>query len=163
MRSVRGFALALVITAFLPAAAFAADSPDRYSLQGGCFSMADGSGKQLADSVRMQATDLGSYMLYTKDRKDLATTALTPADAPSPDADFVVEGPTGQDFMLSPQATPDQKLTVRFAPAQGCADFPEAPLNATGSVRRSSLEYGKVGGIVEGHMHWMTFEYFGGK
>src|SRR4051812_17310060 len=151
--------LAAVCALALPVSAAAA-GPTRYSLQGGCFALQDGSGKVIADQIRMQATDLGSYMLYTKDRKFLSGTALTPADAPSPDADFVVEGPTGSAFTISPKSSPGQKLTVRFVAAQGCADFPEAPLNATGTVKKNPLSYGKVGGIVEGHMHWMTFEYF---
>jgi hypothetical protein len=51
---------------------------------------------------------------------------------------------------------------VRFAPAQGCAVFPEAELNATGTPATNPLPFGRVGGLVEGHMHWMTFEYIGG-
>src|SRR4051795_1154151 len=100
MRCVRGLALALIVAAVLPASALAADTPTRYSLQGGCYAVQDASGKTLAESVRMQATDLGSYMLYTKDRKYLAGKELAPADAPSPSADFTVDGPNGQDFTL---------------------------------------------------------------
>ena len=51
---------------------------------------------------------------------------------------------------------------MRFAPATGCATFPEADLNATGTPSKGALPYGRVGGLVDGHMHWMTFEYFGG-
>src|SRR5690348_9498594 len=120
MRRVRRLAFALVAVALLPATASAAATPTRYSLQGGCFSVQDAAGKTLADSIRMQATDLGSYLLYTKDRKFLAGASLAPADAPSPDADFVVEGPNGSDYTLSPKSAPSTKITVRFAAAQGC-------------------------------------------
>ena len=52
-------------------------------------------------------------------------------------------------------------LTARFVPATGCAVYPEADLNATGTPARN-IPFGRVGGMVEGHMHWMTFEYLGG-
>jgi hypothetical protein len=65
-------------------------------------------------------------------------------------------------FTLSPASDPARVLAVRFVPAQGCAVFPEAELNATGTPKPGEVPFGRVGGIVEGHMHWMTFEYLGG-
>src|SRR5436190_11139729 len=161
--AVRGGVAVLVLLA-LPAFAHGAD---RYSLQGGCYSLQDASGKVLAgaEQIRMQATDLGSYLLYRPDRTYLAAQAdgsLAPADAPSPAADFVVEDSGSGAFSLAPKSAPETKTTVKFAPAQGCAVFPEAELNAQGTPAKNPLSYGKVGGILEGHMHWMTFEYFGG-
>jgi hypothetical protein len=166
----RGRALRLAgactVLLLLPAAASAA-GPDRYSLQGGCYSLQDGSGNAIAggEQIRLQATTLGRYLFYRPDRTYLAAQAdgsFAPADAPSPAADFVVEDAASGAFTVAPLSNPDQKTTVRFAPAQGCAVFPEAELDATGTPRKNPLSYGKVGGIVEGHMHWMTFEYFGG-
>jgi hypothetical protein len=48
-------------------------------------------------------------------------------------------------------------------PASGCAVYPEASLDATGRPAKGSTSFGQVGGLVEGHMHWMTFEYIGGR
>jgi microsomal dipeptidase-like Zn-dependent dipeptidase len=157
-------AVALTVL-LLPAAAEA--GPNRYSLQGGCYALQDGSGKPIAggEQIRMQATTLGSYLLYRPDRTFLAAQAdgtLAPASEPSPAADFKVEDATGGAFTVAPASTPAQKLTVRFAPGQGCAVFPEAALDAKGTPATNPLPFGKVGGLVEGHMHWMTFEYFGG-
>jgi hypothetical protein len=113
----------------------------------------------------MQATDLGSYLLYRPDRTYLAAQpdgSLAPASTPSPAADFVVQNGNGVNFTMTPKSNPNQVHTVRFAPAQGCAVFPEAELDATGTPAVNPLSYGKVGGLIEGHMHWMTYEYLGG-
>src|SRR5690242_13055820 len=122
--STLGTALALLLA--LPAVAAA--TPTRYSLQGGCFAITSASGQTLAgaDQIRMQATDLGSYMLYRPDHRFLAAQpdgSLTAADAPSPAADFVVSGPSAGVFTIAPKSDANQKSTVRFAPAKGCAVF----------------------------------------
>ena len=52
---------------------------------------------------------------------------------------------------------------MRFVPAQGCAVYPEADLGATGTPSKGQIPYQRVGGLVEGHMHWMTYEYIGGR
>jgi hypothetical protein len=155
--------------ALLPAAtaAHAAAAPDRYSLQGGCYALQDASGNPIAggEQIRMQATTLGRYLLYRPDRTYLAAQpdgSLAPADAPSPAADFEVNDGGSGSFTVAPQSAPAMKTTVRFVPAGGCAVFPEADLNAAGTPAANPLSFGKVGGIVEGHMHWMTFEYLGG-
>ncbi|HYZ28859.1 MAG TPA: hypothetical protein VE570_07370 [Thermoleophilaceae bacterium] len=156
------------VAILLPAGpAHASDAPNRYSLQGGCYALQDASGKTVAggEQLRMQATTLGRYLLYRPDRTYLAAQpdgSLAPAPAPSPAADFAVDDAGSGSFTIAPQSAPDKKTTVRFAPAQGCAVFPEADLNATGTPAKNPLPFGKVGGIVEGHMHWMTFEYLGG-
>ncbi len=167
VRSLRlGTAIAALI-ALAPGSAASAAAPNRYTLQGGCYALQDSAGKPIpgADQIRMQATDLGSYLLYRPDASYLAASAdgsLAPASAPSPAADFVVDNGNGVDFTIAPKSNPKQTQTVRFAPAQGCASFPEAELDATGKPRVNPLSYGKVGGLVEGHMHWMTYEYLGG-
>lgn len=152
-------ALALLVVASALAA-------DRYSLQGGCYALQDGNGKAItgADQIRMQATDLGSYLLYRPDKTFLAAQpdgSLAPASTPSPAADFVVQNGNGVNFTMSPKSDPKRVMTVRFAPAQGCAVYPEAELDATGTPRVNPISFGKVGGLVEGHMHWMTYEMLG--
>jgi hypothetical protein len=114
----------------------------------------------------MQATRLGSYLLYTPDRKFLAVAAdgsVAPADAPSPAADWQVDPAAGGGaFTLKPASDRSKAQTVSFVPATGCAVYPEAELNATGTPSKGTLPFGEVGGFMDGHMHWMTFEYIGG-
>jgi hypothetical protein len=159
--------------------------PTRYSVAGGCYSLAPSSGgAAIADAsqLRFKATDLGSYMLYGTARDFLAASGDTVGRAaqPSPAADWVVEGATGS-FTLSPRSAPDQMLAVgasglalipsagagpgaqfRFVPATGCATFPEAQLNVKGRPAKGKTPYGEVRGLLDGHMHWMTYEYLGG-
>ena len=90
----------------------------------------------------MQATALGRYLLYRPDG-----TYVTPTGVSATPADW--------------ELTPD--LQARITPATGCAEFPEAPLNATGTPTKGATEFGRVGGAIDGHMHWMTYEYFGGR
>jgi hypothetical protein len=160
--------LAALLVALLVAAAPAAAAETRYSLAGGCYALQAQSGGALpgADRVRMQATDLGSYLLYLPDRTFLATRddgSVAPANEPSPAADWRVTEAGGGAFTLAPLSAPDRTLRVTFAPATGCADYPEAALNARGTPARGATQYGAVSGLLEGHMHWMTFEYFGGE
>ncbi|HEX8086471.1 MAG TPA: Coagulation factor 5/8 type domain-containing protein [Solirubrobacteraceae bacterium] len=157
----RGIRLAVAAALLLLSAAAPANAqePTRYSLAGGCYAVEGLAG---AEQVRMQATGLGSYLLYRPDRTFVAAGPTT-APEPSPEADWQVEEAGGGAFTIAPLSNLDQKLTVRFTPATGCADYPEAPLNATGRPQPSPTEYTRVGGLVEGHMHWMTYEYFGRK
>jgi hypothetical protein len=162
----RWIALTALAASLVAASPAAADGLDRYSLQGGCYALQDANGKPVAggEQIRMQATDLGSYLLYRPDKTFLAAQSdgsLAPADAPSPAADFVVENGNGVNFTIAPKSSPKQVTTARFAPADGCAAFPEAELDATGTPAVNPISYGKVGGLVEGHMHWMTYEMLG--
>src|SRR5205823_145831 len=147
--------VALLALALAPASAWAADAPTRYSLANGCWSL---DGIPGADQVRLQATALGSYLLYRPDRT-FVTADPTPAAQPSPAAVWQVkEAPRGAFTFTAPGAT----RTVHVSPAQGCAVYPEADLDATGTPAPGATSYGRVGGLVEGHMHWMTYEYLGG-
>ncbi len=157
-------ALALAVAGHASAASAAA--PTRYTLVNGCYALQGPSGQVIAgaDRVRMQATTLGSYLLYRPDRTFLAAQGdggVAPAPEPSPAADWRVREAGEGTFTLSPASGEGPTLTARFVPATGCADYPEADLNATGTPA-TNLPFGKVGGLVEGHMHWMTFEYLGG-
>jgi hypothetical protein len=170
-----------------PAGAWAIDAPTRYSLANGCYALESSSGQAVAggDRLRMQATTLGSYLLYRPDGTVLSALndgSVAPSRQPSAAADWRVLDAPGQTFTLSPASASGRVLTVgaggagaladgatagdaahlRFVPAQECAVYPEAELNATGTPAGGDVPYGRVGGIVEGHMHWMTFEYLGG-
>lgn len=155
---------------------------DRYSLQGGCYAL-QSSGKTAtgAEHVRMQATRLGSYLLYRPDGTYLAAqddNSVAPAKDASPAADWRVDDASGGAFSLTPASKPgtflteDQnggltvsgtKTSFTFVSASGCATYPEADLNATGTPAKGKTAYGAVGGFLEGHMHWMNFEFLGGE
>src|SRR5437763_16961790 len=93
LRLRRTAAVALVVMAPAPAGAWAADAPTRYSLANGCYALQSSSGQVVAggDHGRMQATALGSYLLYRPDRTFLAAQgdgSVAPAPPPSPAADW---------------------------------------------------------------------------
>jgi hypothetical protein len=137
-------------------AAPAIAAPTKYSLAGGCYAVG---GLPGATQVRMQATGLGSYLLYRPDRTFVSADGV--ATVPSPATDWQIEDAGGA-FTAAPKSAPGQRRTVTFTPAQGCATYPEAELDATGTPRANPTAYGTVKGIIEGHMHWMTYLYFGG-
>src|SRR4051812_37601085 len=158
IRALVAGAAALAVT---PAAG--AQTPTRYSLAGGCYALSGVSG---AEHVRMQATALGRYLLYTPERKFIAAQddgSVAAADAPSPAADWQVTEAGGGAFPPKPSPGGPEPPDVPFPPADGCAVYPEAGLDATGTPGKGAPPYGHVGGLVEGHMHWMSFQYFGGR
>src|SRR5258705_12372730 len=88
----RPVAAALALAA-IPAAASAAETPTRYSLANGCYTLTgpDGRAAGGADRVRMQATALGRYLLYRPDRRFVAAQphrSGSPADPPHPAPDW---------------------------------------------------------------------------
>ncbi len=110
----------------------------------------------------MQATALGRYLLYDKDQGFL--TAAGRATAPSPAADFTVAEAGPGLFTLTAQD--GSKLgggPFTFARAQGCAVYPEAETNATGTPGSGSTPYTTTSGLLDAHMHLMGFEFLGGK
>jgi hypothetical protein len=171
------FLAALALSA--PASAKAPKKPTKYSVANGCYSLAPTSGGgAIADlsQLRFKATDLGSYLLYGKAGDFVAANGDTveKATTPSAAADWVVDGANGS-FTFSPHSAPDQALAAdgtlvskgsagefRFVKATGCADFPEAALDVTGKPSKGKTPYGEVKGLLDGHMHWMTYEYLGG-
>jgi microsomal dipeptidase-like Zn-dependent dipeptidase len=156
-------ALCALLLACLPAAASAQgahvpSADDRYSLAHGCFNT---SGALTAQAIRMQATDLGRYLLYTKDRKFVTGTAPgSEASSPSESAEWDVTG-DGPTFTLK-NLESGQTATATFAPAEGCADYPEADVNAVGTPGGGATPYGEARGFVDGHLHLMAFEFIGG-
>ena len=140
--------LALALCMLAAAPAHAAET--KYSLAGGCFEVAGA-------PIRFQATTLAEYLLYTKDGEYIAAGG-EPAGAPSPSTEWgAAEGGGGVD--LTPKEG-DGSLTVGPG-TTGCAVFPEIEVNATGTPA-GSKPYQHVRGLVDGHMHWMAFEFLGG-
>jgi hypothetical protein len=117
------------------------------------------------EQLRLQATTRGSYLLYRPDHTFLAARndgSVGSDPQPSPAADWRATEAGGGTFTIAPASAPDRTLAVRFTPAEGCAVYPEAELDATGTPSTGATPYGAVGGLVEGHMHWMTYEFLGG-
>src|SRR5687767_54908 len=191
------FALATTVVALLalPASASAqstaggygsdATADDRYSIVHGCFALrSQSNGSYVAKSgagyaasagaiggatpFRMQATDLGKYLLYDPDQEFLAATgpAITADAEPSNNSDWTVNE-SGDVFTFvnehvgSNLAVAGNGDLVATGPAsnftleaaEGCPEYPEVEVNASGSPSTGNPRYGEVMGTVEGHMH----------
>ncbi len=162
MTSRRWAALAVVFLPLLvPAAAQAAGEDDRYALVHGCYDLVGTGAPQ--GPVRMQATRLGSYLLYTKDRRFVTAGAVaaTPSDA----ADFAVQGTDASGYTLT--ARDGSKLAggsrLTFRQADGCPEYPEVADQSVGTPAKGRTPYSETRGYIDAHMHLMAFEYFGGK
>jgi hypothetical protein len=104
------------------------------------------------------------------------------ASRPSSDANWRVD-PAGAAFVLSlrpsgrvlavgdggalvprdPSAASTPAAQFTFAPASGCAVYPEVQVNATGQPSRGRWAFGEVSGLLDAHMHMMAFEFLGGR
>jgi microsomal dipeptidase-like Zn-dependent dipeptidase len=132
-----------------------------------------------ATPFRMQATDLGSYLLYGPDGR---MPAARDADRIAPDftadatADWLLTaGITG--LQLSNMATGqslgvgvfgrliqsgDSHVRWRLDPATGCNVFPEISVDAT-VLQPPSGPALEVRGFVDAHVHVTAFEFLGGR
>ena len=183
-----------MLLAALAAPAHAQSGQDRYSIVHGCYALKSNSLGKLAvkaptgylatadnagaaEAFRLQATALGRYLLYGKDKdymvagNDRAQTAAGASEA----AEWTIEGGAGA-FTLTATAS-GKKLGVSPAgelvlggeaaqftlePAQGCATYPEADVNAIGTPGGGATPYGESRGFVDAHLHLMAFEFIGG-
>jgi len=140
---------------------------NRYSLVHGCYSLRSAAGQELGSGdgpFRMQAAALGVYLLYGSHGDYLVDTGaggLQAAAAPSPAAEWRVDGSSGHGFVITDLAT-GRALPVRFSAASGCAVYPEAQVDATGPSFAGASPEADVLGTVEGHAHITAFEFFGG-
>jgi microsomal dipeptidase-like Zn-dependent dipeptidase len=169
----------------------------RYSIVHGCFALRPASGSGLvaksggayaasapglaqAEPFRMQATDLGRYLLYGTDRDFLSADggAIVSAAEPSDGADWTVrEADGGFTFVngfvdralaVGPNGdlvagAPGSPAAFELVAASGCPKYPEIELNVKGTPRKGPTSYGEVSGFIEGHMHGMAFEFLGGR
>lgn len=159
--------VACALAAAAPAAAAAPVT--RYSLAGGCYTVTGPAGRLIAAAdagpLRFQATALARYLLYGTGHGVVAASpsgALTQASAPSPAAEWRVDGSASGGFRLTNLAT-QRTVAGGFTPAAGCADYPEAQINATGTPWKGSADSGTVRGSIDTHGHLMGFELFGGE
>jgi microsomal dipeptidase-like Zn-dependent dipeptidase len=138
-------------------------------------------GAGAATPFRMQATDLGSYLLYGPDGRMPAagdTGGVAPGPTAGPSADWTVTaGLLG--LQLTNVATGHNlsaglfgRLTQsdganrrwRFDAAAGCATFPEISVGVTAlPAAPSAGTAAEVRGFVDAHVHVTAFEFLGGR
>jgi hypothetical protein len=170
-----------------------ADVPeDRYAMARGCYAMRaasngkwvgrSGTGYQAtrnsyktAEPFRFQATDLGVYLIWDRQRQFLTSgdTAATAAAAPAPAAEWKASGAKGH-FTLSsltgaPLGADSQGLLGSSASSRfflykvsGCATWPEVGVGVSGGPFGGTTSYQEVRGYVDAHTHGMAFEFLGG-
>lgn len=148
----------LLVLGVLLAAAPVAQGAARHRLANGCFDVR-AAGEPLATQVRMQATDLGAYLLYLPDGRYVGAGG-EPVDAPSPEADWTVRG-RGR-FTLRSQAGETLPAPVRFTRARGCARYPNANTDVSGKVRRAARPWVQTRGLMDSHLHLIAEDAFGG-
>ncbi|MCW2957734.1 MAG: hypothetical protein JWP18_537, partial [Solirubrobacterales bacterium] len=197
-------ALALLLLAAPGASAAPPPAGDPvYGLVNGCFALRSAATQQLvgagagagyragtadvavAEGFRMQATDLGRYLLYGRGRDFPAENAdgtLGRATTPGPAADFVVRSAGAQAFtlttlrggrvlsasgpggalVLAAKGTDDAATRFAFVPATGCQTFPELTTNTSGEPSKGRTPFGTVRGWLDTINHMMAFEFIGG-
>lgn len=161
-----------------------------YALQGadGAFVNREGSGYRSggttvddAESFRLHAAQLGRFMFYGTDGSMLAHdgaggVVATPIATPSTDWTVMSSGDTfvltattngralvSHDSTLSltePGVAPEA-ASFALIPRTGCADFPEAEVNATGAPSEIGPG-GEVTGFIDTHVHMNASEFMGG-
>jgi hypothetical protein len=137
---------------------------DRYAMANGCYRMA---GKP----TYFKATDLGTYLLYTKRGKFRTADGL--ANEASADtvwtATAVKPGPKNKKrprFTFTRGGTTLKikgTTTFRLLRTKGCAAFPEAGIDISGRPHAGVTRYQEVRGYVDAHTHGMAFEFLGGR
>lgn len=171
---------------------------DVYGLVHGCYALRDAaSGRyvardaagyhagatRLADATpfRMQATGLGTYLLYGDAGRMPSTGLLNSVPAtttPGPSADWrVADGGNGAVALtsvatgkglgvgllrrLGQASTAEARWT--FEPATGCAVFPEIGVGADGEPVRTADPDAPVRGFLDAHTHVSAFRFLGGR
>lgn len=129
---------------------------------------------------RMQATRLGSYLLYGPDGKMPAAAlfnGVVPVAQAGPAADWTLT-PDLAGLRLTNVATQlNLSITLgglltqnqgpnarwRFEPATGCATFPEISVNVDGVPAPAGDSDAGVRGMIDAHVHVTAFEFLGGR
>ena len=89
--------------------------------------------------------------------------SVGPAAEPSPAADWRVQERRRRRLHATPpSAGRPRTRRCGSSPRRGLCGLPRGRAQRDRHARKGAVPYGRVGGFVEGHMHWMTFEYFGG-
>ncbi|MBA3300986.1 MAG: membrane dipeptidase [Thermoleophilaceae bacterium] len=185
-------ALCALALALAPGAAYGQSDDSRFALANACHALKGANGKFVAKSgagyratgasaadaepLFLKPTELGKYLLYTRGREFVgaadgkAQTVARPSEATV----WTIEGTTGA-FKLTNGGRSlglsgdeavlmdaSQAGTFAFEKAQGCAEYPEAELNASGTPSGGPVPYGEVRGYADAHEHLMAYEFLGG-
>lgn len=138
---------------------------NRYAMARGCYALA-------GTPLRFQATDLGSYLLYTKDRQFVAADGT--AAEPSPSTEWkAFRRDDGFAFRLLAEerwltakdgslGSADEPRTFQLSATEGCPRYPEAGIDIKGSPVAGVSSFQEVRGYVDAHTHGMAFEFLGG-
>ncbi|WP_433563616.1 peptidase [Nocardia sp. CA-151230] len=159
-------AIAALATALVEPGVAAADpAQTRYSLVDGCYEIATPAGPLRPEDgpYRMQATALGEYLLYGRQRTvlDAAGGSIHPVDVPSPTSVWRVDGSGAAGFTITDAATATSEPAT-FTPASGCADYPEAEVGASGTPGPGVDADGSIVGTIDAHVHVTAYEFLGG-
>ncbi len=195
-----GAVAAILAAAPSPASAAPPAGDPVYDLVGDCVALRSVSANQLvadagtgyrasaadvagAAAFRMQATDLGRYLLYGR-RGDMPAEgtdgAVTRITTPGPAADFALRSVGSGTFALSalrsgrvltvadgalalaPKGTEGAATQFALVPATGCQDFPELDTDTKGEPSKGKTPFGSVRGWLDSINHMMAFEFIGG-
>jgi hypothetical protein len=147
----------------------------RYAMAGGCYTLA-------GSKYLFQATDLGSYLLFTPDKTFLAApgggAGPTAYDAtPSPRSDWTVQRLADGRFTFTLAdgralatgggagglATGSAPTAFPLALTDGCTAYPDAEVNIDGDPFAGASSFQEVRGFVDPHTHGMSHEFLGGR
>jgi microsomal dipeptidase-like Zn-dependent dipeptidase len=132
-----------------------------------------------ATPFRMQATDLGSYLLYGPDGsmpEARASGRVVPSFHAGAAADWQLTAEagkvrltnvsTGGNLSVSWRGRVNQSgspnFRWKFEPVSGCSTFPEAEVNAEGTPLTGRGAGAEVEGFLDAHVHVTAFEFLGG-
>jgi microsomal dipeptidase-like Zn-dependent dipeptidase len=142
--AVIGVGLAVAVAAYAPATA--AERLSKYDLANGCFEVNNGPAPYF-----FKATGLGTYMLYAPDGRVFGPTGLTAQ--PGPNTEWAARIDPNGNLRLTSTATGQQLGPVAIIRATGCAQYPEAGVNATGKPFKGTNSDGTVTGFADLHLH----------
>lgn len=132
------------------------------------------------EPFRLQAADLGTYLLYDADRgfltgsyervTELDSDMTTVQDGFISPAEWVFEDGLvlrnrSTDLWLGKSGLVEREWraqTLSLQDAEGCAEFPELSLDATGDVTQTTWGDGALYGFTDAHSHLLSNYAFGG-
>lgn len=128
---------------------------DRYAMANGCYRLG-------GQKIYFKPTDLGDYLLYTRDARFLVNggTAATPSDAT-----IWTARQGGGGFTFTNGGTTlnvGGQTTFVLKRSKGCTAYPEAGIDVKGRPHAGATSYQEVRGYVDAHTHGMAFEFLGG-
>lgn len=129
---------------------------DRYAMANGCYRLA-------GIPIFFKPTDLGEYLLHTRDRRFVAP-GNTRASAPSARTVWTARA-SGRRMTFTNNGTPltiDGSHRFRLTRTTGCAAYPESQIDVSGRPHAGITPFQEVRGYVDAHTHGMAFEFLGG-